>query len=80
MGFYRLHLLEVVTIEFLIVPLLMVIGGVFAFFTAIFGFYTITREDSCLLITHATLMTMEFCVLIAGIIASVRLIFFIQAG
>ena len=80
MGFYRLHLLEVVTIEFLIVPLLMVVGGVFAFFTAIFGFYTITREDSCLLITHATLMTMEFCVLIAGIIASVRLIFFIQAG
>ena len=80
MGFYRLHLLEIVTIEFLIVPLLMVVGGTFAFITAVFGFYVITKEDSCLLITHAVFMSINFCVLMAGMVSSVRLIFFIQTG
>jgi hypothetical protein len=80
MGFYRLHMLEIVSIEFLVVPLLMVVGGTFAFFTSIFGFYATTKEDSCLLITHSVFMTIEFCILIAGIISSVRLIFFIQTG
>lgn len=80
MGFYRIHMLEIVSIEFLIVPIIMVVGGVFAFFTAVFGFYATAKEDSCLLVTHATLMTLQFFVLIAGVISSVRLIFFIQTG
>ena len=80
MGFYRLHMLEIISVEFLIVPLLMLIGGVFAFITAIVGFYSVVKEDGCLLITHASFSTLEFMILMAGIISSVRLIFFIQTG
>ena len=80
MGFYRLHLLEIVTVEFLIVPLLMVVGGTFAFFTAVFGFYAASKEDACLLITHAVFMSINFCILLAAIISSIRLIFYIQTG
>ena len=80
MGFYRIHMLEIVSIEFLIVPIIMVVGGVFAFFTAIFGIYATSKEDSCLLITHAIFMTFQLFILIAGVISAVRLIFFIQTG
>ena len=66
MGFYRIHMLEIVSIEFMIVPIIMVVGGVFAFFTAVFGLYATAKEDSCLLITHATFMMLQFFVLIAG--------------
>ena len=78
MGFYRLHLLEIVTVEFLIVPLLMVVGGTFAFFTAVFGFYAASKEDACLLITHAIFMSINFCILLAAIISSTGLIFFVS--
>ena len=80
MGFYRLHMLEIISVEFLVVPLLMLIGGVFAFITAIVGFYSVMQRDSCLLITHASFSTLEFLILVAGIISSVRLIFYIQTG
>ena len=80
MGFYRLHTLEIISIKILEVPLLMLIGGVFAFITAIVGFYSVLQRDSCLLITHASFSTLEFLILVAGIISSVRLIFFIQTG
>lgn len=80
MGFYRLHMLEVVTIEFLVVPLLLVVGGVFTFLTAVFGFYVTMKEDSCLMITYAVFMALEFFLIMAGIVASVRLIFTIQTG
>ncbi len=53
MGFYRVHMLEVVSIEFLLVPLIMVVGGVATLLTALFGFYVTMREDSCLTITYA---------------------------
>ena len=48
MGFYRVHMLEVVSIEFLIVPLILLVGGCYTFFTAIFGVYATMREDACL--------------------------------
>ena len=80
MGFYRIHMLEIVSIEFMVVPMIMTVGGAFAFFTAVFGLYATSKEDSCLLITHATFMTLQFFILIAGVISSVRLIFFIQTG
>lgn len=80
MGFYRLHMLEIITVEFFVVPLLMIAGGIFAFFTAVFGFYATMKQDACLLITHAVFMSIQFCILVAGIISSVRLIFFIQTG
>ena len=80
MGFYRIHMLEVITVEFLIVPLIMVLGGLFTLFTAIFGFYSASREDSCLMITYAVLLSIEFLLLVAGIVSSVRLLFDIQTG
>jgi CD63 antigen len=80
MGFYRIHMLEIITIEFLIVPLFLLIGGILALITAIFGMYTATREDSCLMITYSVFLALQFLLLIGGIVAAVRLIFDIQIG
>ncbi len=38
------------------------------------------REDSCLMVTYAVFLSLEFLVLLAGIVASVRLLFDIQTG
>ena len=80
MGFYRIHLIEIVSIEFLILPIIMVVGGVVAFLTGTFGFYATTKEDSCLLITHSIFMALEFILILTGVISSIRLIFLIQTG
>jgi hypothetical protein len=48
MGFYRVHMLDVISVEFLIVPLILLVGGFYTFFTAIFGVYATMKEDSCL--------------------------------
>ena len=48
MGFYRIHMLDVIAVEFLIVPLILLVGGVYTFCTALFGVYATMREDSCL--------------------------------
>ena len=50
MGFYRVHMLEVISLEFLVVPLILLIGGFYTFFTALFGIYATMREDSCLVL------------------------------
>ena len=47
---------------------------------AVFGFYAVSKEDACLLITHAVFMSINFCILLAAIISSIRLIFYIQTG
>lgn len=80
MGFYRIHLLDVITLEFIIVPLIMLIGGIFILFVSVFGFYVAFREDSCLLVAFSVLLSFEFVAMIIGIIASVRLMFDIQTG
>ena len=80
MGFYRIHMLEVITVEFLIVPLVLVVGGVTMLGTALFGFYVTMKENSCLMVSYAILMAFNFVVLITGIVASVRLLFDIQTG
>ena len=43
LGFYRIHMLDVITIEFLIVPLILVVGGIFTMLTSLFGFYVAFR-------------------------------------
>ncbi len=45
MGFYRIHMLEVITIEFLIVPLILVVGGCWTLLNSIFGFYVTFRYE-----------------------------------
>ncbi len=55
MGFYRIHMLEVITLEFLIVPLILVIGGIFTLLTAVFGFYVTFRYMSYNLNMHCVL-------------------------
>ena len=59
MGFYRIHMLEVITIEFLIVPLILLVGGVCTLLTAVFGFYVTVREDSCLMITYSVFLSIQ---------------------
>lgn len=78
MGFHRIHLLEVISIEFLIVPLVLVIGGITTLLTSVFGFYVTMKENSCLMITYAILMALEFLVLMTGIICTVRYIFYLK--
>jgi hypothetical protein len=48
MGFYRVHMLDVISLEFLMVPLILLVGGFYTFLTAFFGIYATMREDSCL--------------------------------
>ena len=45
MGFYRIHLLEVISVDFLLVPLFLILGGLLTLFTALFGFYAGSREE-----------------------------------
>ncbi len=80
MGFYRIHLLDVVNVEFMIVPIIMVVGGCIAFLVSVFGFYATAKQDSCLLVAYAIFMTLQFCITIAGVICAVRLIFYIRTG
>ena len=49
-------------------------------FAALFGFYVTMREDSCLMITYAVIMSIEFLVMVTGIVCTVDLLFIIQTG
>eukprot|EP00094_Tigriopus_californicus_P004934 TCALIF_04752-PA protein Name:"Similar to CD63 CD63 antigen (Oryctolagus cuniculus)" AED:0.03 eAED:0.03 QI:0/0.66/0.5/0.75/0.66/0.5/4/759/432 len=80
MGFYRIHYLDMVAVEFLLVPLLMVIGGLITMLNAIFGFYINVKETSCLMITYAVILIIQLLLLISAIVLSIRLIFEIQTG
>ena len=80
MGFYRIHMLDVITVEFLIVPVILIVGGIFTLFTSVFGFYVTVKEDSCFMVTYSVLLSLEFLLLVTGVIASVRLLFDIQTG
>ncbi|XP_040565316.1 CD63 antigen [Lepeophtheirus salmonis] len=80
MGFYRIHMLDMISVDFLIVPLVLVVGGVFTLLTSNFGFYVAVKGDPCLLITYSVFLSIQFVILIMGIVSSVRLLFDIQAG
>ena len=80
MGFYRIHLLEVISVDFLLVPLFLILGGLLTLFTALFGFYAGSREDSCLMVTYSVLMALQFLLLLGGVVASVKLIVDIKMG
>eukprot|EP00095_Tigriopus_kingsejongensis_P000599 maker-scaffold95_size379157-snap-gene-2.32 protein:Tk00599 transcript:maker-scaffold95_size379157-snap-gene-2.32-mRNA-1 annotation:"cd63 antigen" len=80
MGFYRIHFLDMVAVEFIIVPLIMVIGGLLTLATAVFGFYISFKEESCLMISYAFSLIVQFLLLVAAVVLSIRLIFEIQTG
>ena len=58
----------------------LVVGGITTLFAALFGFYVTMREDSCLMITYAVIMSIEFLVMVTGIVCTVDLLFIIQTG
>ena len=58
----------------------LVVGGITTLFAALFGFYVTMREDSCLMITYAVIMAIEFLVMVTGIVCTVDLLFIIQTG
>ena len=72
MGFYRIHMLEVISIDFLLVPIIMTGGGIFTMIIALTGMAAIAREDSCRLIIYSIMSGFNFFILMAGVIASVR--------
>lgn len=80
MGFYRLQMLEVITLDFLIVPLVLTVGGILTLLISIFGLVAVAREDPCLLLTYSIFVVIDFLILLTGIISSVRLLFDIQVG
>ena len=59
---------------------ILVVGGVTTLFAALFGFYVTMKEDSCLMVTYAVVIGVEFLLLVTGIVATVRLLFIIQTG
>ena len=59
---------------------ILVVGGVTTLFAALFGFYVTMKEDSCLMVTYAVVVAVEFLLLVTGIVATVRLLFIIQTG
>ena len=80
MGFYRVHMLEVVATEFMTVPCIMLVGGLFSLLTSLFGFYAIARWRSCPVVAYAVLLTFNLILTLSGIIASILLLFNIQTG
>ena len=56
------------------------IGGITTLFAALFGFYVTMKEDSCLMITYAVIMSIEFLLMVTGIVCTVDLLFIIQTG
>ena len=58
----------------------LVVGGVTTLLAALFGFYVTLKEDSCLMVTYAVVMSVEFLILVTGIVSTVRLLFIIQTG
>jgi len=80
MGFYRIQMLEVITVDFLIVPTVLTGGGIFTLIISIFGIMAIAKEDACLTTTYSILVGIDVLILLGGIVSSVRLIFDIQVG
>ena len=72
MGFYRIHMLEVISIDFLLVPIIMTGGGILTMIIALTGMVAIAKEDSCRLLTYSVMTGFNFFILTAGVIASVR--------
>ena len=56
------------------------VGGITTLFGALFGFYVTMREDSCLMIAYAVIMSIEFLVMVTSIACTVDLLFIIQRG
>jgi len=80
MGFYRVQMLEVITVDFLIVPTVLTGGGLLTLLISLFGFMAVAREDTCWLVAYSVMVGFDFCILLAGIISSVRLLIDIQIG
>lgn len=80
MGFYRLHMLDVISTDFLIVPFTVTGGGLLGLTVSLLGLAALCREDSCLLFLQAILTSINILVLITGVICSVRLIITIQVN
>ena len=80
MGFYRIQMLEVITFDFVIVPAVLTGGGILTLLVGGFGLLAIAKEDNCLTMTYAILVTVDVLILLAGIVSSVRLLFDIKMG
>ncbi|QQP57552.1 Tetraspanin, partial [Caligus rogercresseyi] len=59
-----------ISIDFLIVPLVLVVGGIFTLLTSNFGFYVAVKGDPCLLLTYAVFLSIQFFILMIGIIST----------
>ena len=74
MGFYRIHMLDVIAIDFLIVPILMTGGGILTIVIFLTGMTAIIKEDTSWLITFSILTILNFFILLAGVISSIRFV------
>ena len=78
MGFYRIHMLDVIAIDFLIVPIIMTGGGVLTIVIFLTGMTAIIKEDTSWLITFSILTILNFFVLLTGVISSIRFVEYLK--
>ena len=78
MGFYRIHMLDVIAIDFLIVPIIMTGGGVLTIVIFLTGMTAIIKEDTSWLISFSILTILNFFVLLTGVISSIRFVEYLK--
>jgi len=79
LALYRIHLLTFISMEFLIVPLMLVGCGALTLTVSFVGLFTFSRPASpCLMRFYAVCLTLTFLVLLGGVTASLKTVFTIH--
>ena len=79
-GFYRMTMLEVLNTDYLVIPIILVLVGIFSFIVALFGQLALMKQVPKLLRAHSVLLVLGIFFNICGIGSSVLLLFDIQEG
>ena len=79
-GFYRMTMLEVLNTDYLVIPIILILVGIFTFCVALFGQMALMKQNPKLLRAHSVLVVLCIFFNICGIGSSVMLLFDIQEG
>lgn len=80
LGFYKIHLLRFLSVEFFILPLVLLGGGLFTLLVSIIGLVATSQRSPCLLRFYAFMLLVAFLVLLGSITCSVKVIFKITSN
>ena len=79
-GFYRMTMLEVLNTDYLVIPIILILVGIFTFCVALFGQMGLMKQNPKLLRAHSVMVVLCIFFNICGIGSSVLLLFDIQEG